>query len=217
MKALLQDLRYAGRLLLRSPGFTLLAAITLALGIGANAAIFSVADAVLLRPLPYPDSGRLAIVYSQFPSMGFDHFWVDPVEFTEYHERNQSFSSLGAYRTFFVNVAGRDEPVRAQGAVASALLLSAIGVAPELGHTYTPAEDLPNVEKVVVLSDALWRRAFGADRGILGRRIKVDGQDRTVIGVMPRGFTVGDKRVDAWVPLALDPLKPGNRGNHYPS
>jgi putative ABC transport system permease protein len=215
MKALLQDLRYAGRLLLRSPGFTLLAAITLALGIGANAAIFSVADAVLLRPLPYPDSGRLAIVYSQFPSMGFDHFWVDPVEFTEYHERNQSFSSLGAYRTFFVNVAGRDEPVRAQGAVASAGLLSAMGVPPELGHTYTPAEDLPNVEKVVVLSDALWRRAFGADRGILGRRIKVDGQDRTVIGVMPRGFTVGDKRVDAWVPLALDPLKPGNRGNHY--
>jgi predicted permease len=215
MKALLQDLRYAGRLLLRSPGFTLLAAITLALGIGANAAIFSVANAVLLKPLPYPDSGRLAIVYSQFPSMGFDHFWVDPVEFTEYRERNQSFSDLGAYRPTFANVAGRDEPVRVQAAVASAGLLSAMGVRPELGHTYTPKEDLPNVEKVVVISDALWRRAFGADHGILGRRIQVDSQDRTVIGVMPPGFTVGDKRVDAWVPLALDPLNPGHRGNHY--
>jgi putative ABC transport system permease protein len=215
MKSVLQDLRYAGRLLLRSPGFTLLAAITLALGIGANAAIFSVANAVLLKPLPYPDSGRLAIVYSQFPSMGFDHFWVDPMEFTEYHERNQSFSQLGAYRTFSANVAGRDEPVRVPAAFASAGLLSAMGVRPELGHTYTPAEDLPNVEKVVVISDALWRRAFGADRGILGRRIKVEGPDRTVIGVMPPGFTVGDKRVDVWIPLALDPLKPGNRGNHY--
>ncbi|HSS47729.1 MAG TPA: ABC transporter permease, partial [Thermoanaerobaculia bacterium] len=215
MKSVLQDLRYAGRLLLRSPGFTLLAAITLALGIGANAAIFSVANAVLLKPLPYPDSGRLAIVYSQFPTMKFDHFWVDPVEFTEYRERNQSFSDLGGYRSTFVNVAGRDEPVRVQAAVASAGLLSALGVRPELGHFYTPAEDLPNVEKVVVLGDALWRRAFGADPGILGRRIKVDSQDRTVIGVMPPGFTVGDKRVDAWVPLALDPLKPGNRGNHY--
>jgi predicted permease len=215
MKSVLQDLRYAGRLLLRSPGFTLLAALTLALGIGANAAIFSVANAVLLKPLPYPDSGRLAIVYSQFPSMGFDHFWVDPVEFTEYRERNQSFSDLGAYRPTFVNVAGRDEPVRVQGAVASAGLLSALRVNPELGHYYTPKEDLPNVEKVVVISDALWRRAFGADRGIVGRRIQVDSLDRTVIGVMPPGFTVGDKRVDAWVPLALDPLNPGHRGNHY--
>ncbi|MFL6259978.1 MAG: hypothetical protein ACJ76Y_09725 [Thermoanaerobaculia bacterium] len=84
MKVLLQDLRYACRLLFRSPGFTLLAALTLALGIGANAAIFSVASSVLLKPLPYKDSGRLMIVYSQFPSMGFDRFWVDPMEFTEY-------------------------------------------------------------------------------------------------------------------------------------
>src|SRR4051794_17634444 len=146
MKSLLQDLRYAGRLLLRSPGFTLLAAITLALGIGANAAIFSVANAVLLKPLPYPDSGRLAIVYSQFPTMGFNHFWVDPVEFTEYHQRNRSFSDLGAYRTYFANVAGRDQPVRVQAAFASAGLLSAVNVHAELGHYYTPAEDLPNVE-----------------------------------------------------------------------
>ncbi|HEX4959525.1 MAG TPA: ABC transporter permease [Thermoanaerobaculia bacterium] len=215
MKSLLQDLRYAGRLLLRSPGFTLLAAITLALGIGANAAIFSVANAVLLKPLPYRDSGRLAIVYSQFPSMRFDHFWVDPVEFTEYHERNHSFSDLGAYRPTFANVAGRDEPVRVPAAIASAGLLSALAVPPELGHYYTSKEDLPNVEKVVVISDALWRRAFGADPHIVGRRIQVDGQDRTVTGVMPPGFTVGDKRTDAWIPLALDPLKPGNRGNHY--
>ncbi|HEY4596765.1 MAG TPA: ABC transporter permease [Thermoanaerobaculia bacterium] len=215
MKALLQDLRYACRLLLRSPGFTLLAALTLALGIGANAAIFSVASSVLLRPLPYKDSGRLMIVYSQFPSMGFDRFWVDPMEFTEYGRWNRSFESLGAYTTGEVNVSGRDEPVRAHAAYTTAGLLTALGVRPERGHYYTPPEDLPNVEKTVVLSDGLWRRAFGTDPAILGRRIRVDGTDRTVIGVMPAGFTIGDQRVEAWVPLALDPAKPGNHGNHY--
>ncbi|PYQ60430.1 MAG: ABC transporter permease, partial [Acidobacteria bacterium] len=215
MKALLQDLRYACRLLLRSPDFTLLAALTLALGIGANAAIFSVASSVLLKPLPYKDSGRLMIVYSQFPSMGFDRFWVDPMEFTEYGRWNRSFESLGAYTTGEANVSGRDEPVRAHAAYATAGLFTALGVGPERGHYYTPPEDLPNVEKTVVLSDGLWRRAFGADPAILGRRIKVDGTDRTVIGVMPPGFTIGDQRVEAWVPLALDPAKPGNHGNHY--
>ena len=139
MKALLQDLRYAGRLLLRSPGFTLLAAITLALGIGANAAIFSVANAVLLRPLPYRDSGRLAIVYSQFPNMGFDRFWVDPMEFTEYRSWNRSFATLGSYVTGKVNVAGRGEPVRADAAFATAGLFQALGVDAELGRYYSPA------------------------------------------------------------------------------
>jgi putative ABC transport system permease protein len=215
MKPLLQDLRYAGRLLLRSPGFTLLAAITLALGIGANAAIFSVADSVLLKPLPYRDSGRLAIVYSQFPTMGFDRFWVDPMEFTEYSRWNRSFASLGAYVTGAVNIAGQGEPVRADAAFATAGLFKALGVEPELGRFYSAAEDLPNTERVVVLSEGLWRRAFGADRGILGKRVRVDGVERTVIGVMPRGFTIGDDRIEAWIPLALDPARPGFRGNHY--
>ncbi|HEV8579050.1 MAG TPA: ABC transporter permease [Thermoanaerobaculia bacterium] len=215
MKSLLQDLRYAGRLLLRSPGFTLLAAGTLALGIGANAAIFSVADSVLLKPLPYRDSGRLAIVYSQFPNMGFDRFWVDPMEFTEYSRWNRSFASLGAYVTGAVNIAGKGEPVRADAAFATAGLFKALGVDAEVGRAYSLAEDLPNTEKVVVLSDGLWRRAFGGDRNVIGQRVKVDGVERTVIGVMPPGFTIGDDRIAAWIPLALDPAKPGFRGNHY--
>ncbi|MFL6259979.1 MAG: ABC transporter permease [Thermoanaerobaculia bacterium] len=110
---------------------------------------------------------------------------------------------------------GRDEPLRVNAARATAGLFAALGVRPERGHFYAPSEDLPNVEKTVVLSDGLWRRAFGADPGILGRRIKVDGDDRTVIGVMPPGFTVGNERIEAWIPLALDPAKPGNHGNHY--
>jgi putative ABC transport system permease protein len=215
MKSLAQDLRYAVRLLLKSPGFTLLAATTLALGIGANAAIFSVANSVLLKPLPYADPGRLVIVYSQFPTMSFNRFWVDPVEFTELSRWVRSFDALGGYRTGFANVQGKDEPVRVQSAVASAGLFKALGVTPQLGRFYGPEEDLPNVEQVVVLGDGLWRRAFGADPGIVGRRIKVNGVDRTVIGVMPPGFNVESKRVEVWVPLALDPANPGNRGNHY--
>ncbi len=215
MKPLAQDLRYACRLLLRSPGFTLLAAVTLALGIGANAAIFSVADSVLLKPLPYKDSDRLMIVYSQFPTMGFDRFWVDPVEFTEYRNWNRSFEALGAYVTGAVNVAGTGEPVRADAAFATAGLFQALGVDAQLGRYYSPAEDVPNTEQVVVLSDGLWRRAFGADPRVIGRRIKVDGGNRTVIGVMPPGFTIDNQRIEAWIPLALDPANPGNRGNHY--
>jgi len=215
MKALLQDLRYACRLLLRSPGFTLLAALTLALGIGANAAIFSVANSVLLKPLPYRDSGRLMIVYSQFPGLGFDRFWVDPMEFTEYKRWNRSFQSLGAWSTGEVNVSGQGEPVRADAARVSAGLFTTLGVDAELGHYFSEADDLPNTEKVAVLSDGLWRRAFAGDPKIVGRRIKVDGDDRTVVGVMPPGFTIGNERVEVWLPLALDPAKPGNRGSHY--
>ena len=137
MKALLQDLRYACRLLLRSPGFTLLAALTLALGIGANAAIFSVANSVLLKPLPYRDSGRLMIIYSQFPTMGFSRFWVDPMEFTDYSRWNRSFESLGAYATGAVNVSGRGEPVRADAAGVSSGLFTALGVDAKLGRYVT--------------------------------------------------------------------------------
>jgi predicted permease len=215
MKALLQDLRYACRLLLRSPGFTLLASLTLALGIGANAAIFSVANSVLLKPLPYPGSDRLMMIYSRFPDMKFDRFWVDPMEFTEYSRWNRSFQSLGAYRTGDVNIAGRGEPVRAHAARASAGVLAALGVPARIGRFYSAAEDLPNTEKVVVISDGLWHRAFGGDPGIVSRRVQVDGVDRTVLGVMPPGFTLGNERIEAWVPLALDPAKPGNHGNHY--
>ena len=170
---------------------------------------------MLLKPLPYRDSGRLMIVYSQFPGLGFDRFWVDAMEFTDYKRWNRSFQSLGAWSTGEVNVSGRGEPVRADAARVSAGLFTALGVDAELGHYFSAADDLPNTEKVVVLSDGLWRRAFAGDPAIVGRRIKVDGDDRTVVGVMPPGFTIGNERVEVWLPLALDPAKPGNRGSHY--
>jgi putative ABC transport system permease protein len=215
MTALLQDLRYALRLLRRAPGFTLVAVITLALGIGANAAIFSVIDAALLRPLPYGAPDRLVAVYSRFPAMGFDHFWVSPPEYFQYKQRSRSFAALGAYSTGTVNVTGRDQPVRVEAARATASLLQALGVKPELGQLFTAAQDVPNAEPVVLLTHELWRNAFGGDRSIVGRRVQIDGVDRTVIGVMPPGFDVADRHLQLWTPLGLDPTDNTRWGSHY--
>jgi putative ABC transport system permease protein len=214
MRSLLQDLHYAGRMLLRSPGFTLLTVLTLALGIGADAAIFSVVNGVLLRPLPYPRSASLMSVYSQFPGLGFDRFWVSAPEFLEFRERATTFEEVGAYRTGEVNLQGGDQPVRARAVAASASLFRVLSADPQLGRVFTPGEDLPNAERVTVLSDGLWRRAFGGDPGVLGRRVKIDGQERTIVGVMPPGFDLVGQHVELWAPLGLDPANPGGRGSH---
>jgi predicted permease len=211
---LLQDLRYAVRLLLRTPGFTLLAALTLALGIGANAAIFSVLDAVLLRPLPYDQPDRLVFVYTQFPSMKFDRFWSSAPEFLELRQKSRSLEELGAYTTGAINLTG-EQPVRVKAARVSAGLFDVLKVRPELGRVFTAKEDLPKTEPVLVLSHELWQTAFGGERHVVGRQVQVDGVDRTILGVMPPGFDVGNEHVEAWVPLALDPEKPGGRASHY--
>lgn len=215
MRSLLQDLQYAGRLLVRSPAFTLLTVLTLALGIGANAAIFSVVDGVLLTPLPYRLPDRLMAVYSQFPGLGFDKFWVSAPEYLEFRRWNTSFQDVGAYVTGEVNVEGRDQPLRVRAAAATASLFSTLAVDPVLGRAFTQAEDLPNAEKTVVLSHGLWKRAFAGDRGVLGKRVIIDGEPRTILGVMPPSFDIGGQRIEVWAPLALDPASPGNRGGHF--
>ena len=141
MRSMLQDLRYASRLLIRSPGFTLLTVLTLALGIGANAAIFSVVDGVLLSPLPYRQPDRLMAIYSQFPALGFDKFWVSPSEYLEFRRWSTSFQNVGAYVTNEVNVEGRDQPLRVRAGVTTASFFSTLAVDPVLGRTFTEAED----------------------------------------------------------------------------
>jgi predicted permease len=215
MRSLLQDLRYAGRLLVRSPGFTLLTVLTLALGIGANAAIFSVVDGVLLTPLPYRQPDGLMAIYSQFPGLGFDKFWVSGPEYLEFRRWNQSFQNVGSYVTGEVNVEGRDQPLRVRTAAVTTSLLSTLAVDPVVGRVFTEAEDLPNAEKTVVLSHGLWRRAFAGDPKVVGTRVVIDGEPRTILGVMPPSFDIGSQRIELWVPLALDPASPGNRGGHF--
>jgi predicted permease len=215
MGTTLQDLRYSLRLLARSPAFTAVAVLTLALGIGANAAIFSVVNSVLLEPLPYRAPERLVAIYSKFVNQSFDHFWISPPEYLELRQTARSFEEMGGYRNQAVNVSGQERPLRADATYATASTLSTLGVPAERGRWFSAAEDQPNAEPAVMLGHDLWRRAFGGDPAIAGRRVLVDGVVRTVVGVMPPGAQIGGQVVQVWLPAKLGPLNPMQRGNHY--
>ena len=212
---LTQDVRYAVRGLARAPGFALVAVLTLALGIGANTAIFSVVNGVLLRPLSFPRPEQLVLIVSQFAKQRLDQFPVDPGEFIELRARTRAFQDVGAYTTGAVNVGADDAPQRITSGIVSPSLFSTLGVPALRGHTFTEQEAAPGGPLVVVLSQELWESAFGR-RNIVGTEILVDGVKRTVVGIMPRGFDVHDEGVRIWLPLRLDAANPAQyRGGHY--
>jgi len=211
----LQDFRYGLRLLRRSPGFAAIAVLTIGLGIGANSAIFSVINAVVRKPLAYPQSDRLMFITSQFSRQNFDHFWVSAPEYVEFRQHSRAFSEVGAYRTGAVNVSEGDTPERVNATFMTASMWKVLGVQPELGSTFTAEQDLPNTEPVVLISHELWQRTFGADPTVVGRRIQIQGLPRTVLGIMPPGFDLHDAKTQVWVPMGLDPSNPGGRGSHF--
>ncbi len=215
LAALRKDVVHALRLLRRAPGFTAVAVLTLALGIGANTAIFSVVNAVVLQPLAYPEPGRLMYVTSQFPTLGFDEFWVSPPEYMEYAERTRAFEALGAYATGAANLSEGAAPERVNSVAMTASMFDVLGVRPMLGRAFTADEDLPNADPVVLIGHSLWQRTFGGDRGVIGRRVEVQGRPVTVVGVMPPGFDLADAKAQLWQPLGLDPANRQNRGSHF--
>lgn len=215
MQLLLQDLRYAIRTLVKAPVFSAVAVLTLALGVGANSAIFSVVNGVLLKPLQYRAPHELMFLTTEFPGLDLREFWWSAPEYLEYQEWNQSFSSTGAYTTGEVSINHGETPMRVAGAFTTAGFFETLGVEARMGRVFTPEEDGPGVDGVMMLSHELWRRAFGSDPDIVGRDLKVNGRQRTVIGVMPPQFDINDNKVEAWIPLALDPANPGNRGGHF--
>ena len=187
--ALGQDLRIALRGLVRAPGFTIVALLTLALGIGANSAMFSVVRSVLLRPLPYPDSDRLVQLWTDHRSRGrAQPEWLTPPEFTDWRDQNTTFSSMAAYTGWGPDLTGDGEPEALGGAVVTGDYFTVLGTAPGLGRLLTRADDDPGAAAVIVLSDALWRRRFGADPAVLGRVLQLNGESWTVVGVLPREF-----------------------------
>jgi len=208
MSDFLQDLRYGARGLARTPGFTAVAVLTLALGIGATTAIFSVVNAVLLRPLPYPDADRVAMVWMDNRRMGMSediHSWPN---YADYRDQNRVFSALAAYTPAGYNVTGgclegECEPQRVAAAASTANLFAVLGVAPRVGRAYSAAEETEGQDAVALISHGLWTRQFGADPAMVGRTIRLNGRERTVIGVMPRGFAFPTAETDVWVPLAL--------------
>jgi predicted permease len=214
MDNLVKDFLYAVRGLRRQPGFAALTVLTLALGIGANTAIFSVINGVLLRPLPYPNADQLEYVTSKFPTMGFEQFWMSIPEVLELEQHNQSFSSLGAYRATAMNI-DTTPPMRPATGVVTAGFLPTLGVRPMFGRWFEASDSVPGAQRVAILSWELWTKAFGADPQILGKTFKGDTITRTIVGVMPRGFDVHDARIEFWVPAIVDPATlPNNRGSH---
>ena len=215
MRDLLQDLRYSFRSLARTPGFAILAILTLALGIGANSAIFSVINGVILKPLGYPNPDQLVMITSQFPGLGFDKFWVSPPEYFELRERARSFSEVGAYRATAVNLSEGDTPERVNAVNLTATLFKTLGVPALRGRVFNEQEDLPNSEPVAVLAYELWQRSFAGDPALIGKQIDIDGRKTLVLGVMPPGFDIHDARGEVWIPMGLDPSNRQTRGSHF--
>jgi predicted permease len=215
MDTLRKDLLFALRSLRRQPGFTLVALVTLALGIGANTAVFSVVNGVLLRPLPYPEPARLQYVTSQFPNLGFDQFWISLPEFLELRDHSQAFASIGAFNVSAVNL-GTDTPSRPVSAVVTPELMPTLGVPPLQGRWFRDADSQPNAPPVIVLSWELWQRAFGGQAGLVGHHVTVNNQPAEIVGIMPKGFDVHDQKVELWQPLTIDPATfPNRRGSHF--
>ena len=220
-----QDLRLAVRALLRAPAFAVVTILTLTLGIGANTAIFSIVNGVILRPLPYPKPEQLMYLTTQFPAMGFDQFWVSPPEYFEFRELNQSFAAVGAFSTGEVNLTAGDRPLRARSASVDDALLTALGIQPIAGRLFAKGEaDLippPNptgpvpLPPICLLSYELWQTAFGGQTNIIGQMIEINGLRREVIGIMPPGADVMDNRTEIWMPLGLNPGNRQIRGSHF--
>lgn len=215
MDQLFTDIRYGFRSLLKRPAFTAIALLTLALGIGVNSAIFSAVDSILLRPLPLKDPARLVSVWEHTLRDGIRQNEAAPANFFDLQSQNQSFEQLGAFGPDDVNLTGDGEPERLDGQVVTANVFSILGVAPALGRTFSPEEDQPGQEHVVVLSDALWRRRFNGDPSIVNRTVTLNGESFTVIGVMPRGFFFPEREIELWTPWAMEPDQKSGRGDHY--
>jgi len=216
----LHDLRFAFRQLLKNPGFTAVAVFKLALGIGACVAIFSVFDAVMLRPLPYSDPDRLVRLYTEFPNFpdgGLRRFSFSVPEFLDLRAETKSWESLDAWISVGVNIGGGAQPVRATGAAVTGNLFRSLGATALVGRAITPEDDILGGPQVVDISYGLWQRAFAGEPGILGRDLIVDGSKLTVVGVMPKDFHFPPGEInesEIWGPLQIDPAHPGERDNH---
>jgi predicted permease len=200
MRTLLQDLRYAARALRASPGFTLVAALTLALGVGANTAIFSVVHAVLLRPLPFAEPDRLVRAFTVNDGIPGS---MSPPDFLDFRAQNHVFQGLAAYDALDFTLTALGEPARLPGVSVTSGFFETLGVRPLLGRTFRAEESRPDRSRVVLLSHALWRQRFGGDPGVLGRTVTLDGRSYTVVGVMPPGFDYPARR-ELWTPIPED-------------
>lgn len=211
--SVMRDLGYAWRALRSAPAFTMVAIATLAIGIGANTAIFSVINGVVLRPLEYREPDRLVFLSTRVPALGLDEFWASPPEYVEFRQLNRSFAEVGAYRTGEANVSGREAASRVRSVLVDDHLLRTLGLRAAHGRLMDAREAQANGPTVVLLSYHFWQAAFGG-QDIVGHTIDVDGVRREVIGILEPGADVMDYRTDIWLPFGLDPATWANRASH---
>src|SRR5438270_2829135 len=212
-----QDVRYGLRILAKNPAFTAIAVLALALGIGANSAIFSVVNAILLRPLPYKNPEQLVMVWENATHLGFPKNTPSPANFLDWRRQTTVFESMAAFAERSFNLTGVGEPERLDGRRVSANLFGLLGVRPIIGRTFVPQEDQPGT-KVVLLNESLWKRRFGGDPSVIGRALTLNNESYTVVGVLPRSVRLpafGNWRDQVWVPLAFPAEEAAARGNHF--
>jgi putative ABC transport system permease protein len=218
MQTFLQDLKYALRMLKKNPAFTAVAILTLAVGIGANSAIFSVVNSVLLRPLPFREPGQLVRVYSEFPTMQLQKFWLSAPELLDIQREAKSWEAIGAWAPGGQNVGTESEPLRVTSAAITRSLIDVLGVPPERGRNFTEEEDRNGGPRVAIVSHGLWQKGFGGASDIIGKQIQVNSASTTVVGVMPANFAFppgSNEQVEILLPFQFDPANPGNRGGHF--
>ena len=199
METLLRDLRYGFRMLAKSPGFTAIAILTVALGIGANTVLFSVLNGVLLNPLAYPQSGQLVALYGK--TTGFDHAPIAYLNFLDWQRETQTFSSMAMYRNQDYNFIGTGEAERLSGYMISADFFSTLGVRPILGRTFRVDDDHPGAAPVVILGGGFWILKFGSSLEIIGKPIILNGTSYTIVGVIPAGFAFYGHARDIYTPI----------------
>ena len=222
MESLWCDLSYGARNLFKHPGFTAVAVLSLAIGIGANSAIFSVTNALLLRPLPYKDAERLVILWSRSPGLNVPQDWFSPGQYLDVRDQNSVFDETAITIGASFNITGRGSPEHVDGARVSSSFFSLLGATALLGRVFLTDEDVPGKSPVVILSNGFWRRYFGGDEAVIGKTLTLNGNDFTVVGVMPAGFSLskevmpavnGIQNADLLVPLPMSDSARSNRGN----
>jgi predicted permease len=214
LEQIAQDTRYAFRGMRKTPGFALTAVLSLALGIGANTAIFTVVHAVLLKPLPFPQPDRLVQIWESQPAKGYFRNVVNPITFLDWRERTHSFEEMAAVSDGTTNLTGLGDPLALAGMRVSPQYFSILGVLPALGRSFSAEEGRPGQDNVAILSFGIWQSRFGGDPSAVGRKIMIDGAPSTIVGVMPRGFTLPKYNPDIWMPLPIVRSKEAEGGRY---
>ena len=215
METFWQDLRYGFRTLTKNPGFSFIAVVSLALGIGANTAIFSVVNAVLLKPLPFLEPERLVMVWEDASAIGFPRSDVAPANYVDWKAQNQTLEDVAALNWKNFNLTGDGEPERILSHGVTANFFPLLGIQPVTGRNFSVEEDKPGADKVAILSYGLWQGRYGGDPAIVGRDVLLNDEKYAVVGVMPAGFQFLQGDIGVWVPVALTQYQLADRDNHY--